>query len=309
MDDGPSGERTHLTWSNVGIGLTFVVFDALVSRFFGLGVGMPLVTAAIRCIIQLSIMALVLQKIFEAGNPWGVAGIALLLNLLGTTEVVVNKAKMRFDHIFPIVFLGMICSTIPVSILGTRFAISVEPFWKADQYIPIVGMLCGATISGVVVALNYVLKELHENRDKIETYLAFGASRLEACQPVATEALRLALTPPINQMSVLGVIAIPGMMTGAILGGSSVQQAARLQMVIMFMIAASSALASIAVTVLCLLVIVDGEQRVRVERVDERKHWVWRGRDWVVGKVGEAMKNVWVALTRRKGEEGNGLVR
>ncbi len=74
--DAPSGERTHLTWSNVGIGMTFVVFDALVSRVFGLGVGMPLVTAAVRCIIQLSIMALVLQKIFEAGNPWGIAGIA-----------------------------------------------------------------------------------------------------------------------------------------------------------------------------------------------------------------------------------------
>lgn len=107
----------------------------------------------------------------------------------------------------------------------------------------------------------------------------------------------------------LGVIAIPGMMTGAILGGSSVQQAARLQMVIMFMIAASSALASIAVTVLCLLVIVDGEQRVRVERVDGRKHWVWRGRDWAVGKVGEALKGAWFAMTKRKGEEGNGLIR
>lgn len=87
------------------------------------------------------------------------------------------------------------------------------------------------------------------------------------------------------------------------------QQAARLQMVIMFMIAASSALASIAVTVLCLLVIVDGEQRVRVERVDEREHWVWRGKDWVVGKVGGALKDVWIAVTRRKGEETNGLVR
>ncbi len=98
----------------------------------------------------------------------------------------------------------------------------------------------------------------------------------------------------------LGVIAIPGMMTGAILGGSSVQQAARLQMVIMFMIAASSALASIAVTVLCLLVIVDGEQRVRVERVDERKHWVWRGKDWLVGKIGGALKGVWISVTMSK---------
>lgn len=44
-----------------------------------------------------------------------------------------------------------------------------------------------------------------ENRDKVETYLAFGASRFEACKPIATEALRLALLPTINQMSVIGV--------------------------------------------------------------------------------------------------------
>ena len=79
-------------------------------------------------------------------------------------------------------------------------------------------MLCGTTISGIIVSVSYVLKELEwvffpistlvlvaqlalsENRDKVEIYLAFGASRLEACKPMATEALRLALTPTINQM-------------------------------------------------------------------------------------------------------------
>lgn len=68
-----------------------------------------------------------------------------------------------------------------------------------------------------------------ENRDKIETYLAMGATRFEACKPIGKEALKLALLPTVNQMSVIGLISIPGMMTGAIIGGSSVQQAARLQ--------------------------------------------------------------------------------
>lgn len=74
--DGEPTSRTHLTWANVGLGFAFVVFDAAISHGFGLGVGLPLVTAAVRCIIQLGIMALVLQKIFEAENPWGVAGLA-----------------------------------------------------------------------------------------------------------------------------------------------------------------------------------------------------------------------------------------
>ncbi|KAL5525567.1 hypothetical protein ACEPAG_6903 [Sanghuangporus baumii] len=295
---GPPDSNTHLTWSNVALGFYFVVFDAVVSRSFGLG---------------LAIMALVLQKIFDAENPWGVSGLAFLLNLFGTIEVVVNKAKMRFHNIFPIVLGSMLCSTIPVSILGAKFAISIEPFWKPDQYIPIVAMLCGATISGVVITLNFVLKEIYENRDKIETYLAFGASRLEACQPVAKEALRLALTPPINQMSVLGIIAIPGMKTGAILGGAPVQQAARLQMVIMFMIAASSAFAAILVTVAALAIVVDSEHRIRVNRVDPRKYWVWRAREratsWCVVKAKEGLDKVKCTFGLKKRDDGDSIER
>lgn len=74
--DGGTDSKTHLTWANVGLGFAFIVFDAVVSQFFGLGVGVPLVTAAVRCIVQLSVVAIVLQKVFEANNVWGVAGIA-----------------------------------------------------------------------------------------------------------------------------------------------------------------------------------------------------------------------------------------
>jgi hypothetical protein len=134
------------------------------------------------------------------------------------------------------------------------------------------------------------------------------------------DALRLALTPSVNQMrcvsllsvcsqparlsplvSVLGIISIPGMMTGALLGGASVQQAARLQMVIMFMISACTALASITSTLLALGVVVDGEARVRSERVDPRKAAVWRARDHAFGALVDAAKATWTRLRHRRG--------
>lgn len=67
----------------------------------------------------------------------------------------------------------------------------------------------------------------------------------------------------------IGVIAIPGMMTGAILGGSSVRQAAMLQMIITFMISAATTLASIFTTIAVIAVTVDGEHRIRPDRIDE----------------------------------------
>ncbi|KAI0034766.1 UPF0014-domain-containing protein [Vararia minispora EC-137] len=276
--DSPTepGSSTNLQWENVGLGLCFILFDAGISHFLKLGVGTSLVTAAARCVIQLTLVSVILEKVFKTNHPAAVAGIAVLLNLLGAFETVANKCKQRYSGMFTIVICSMLFSTIPISILGIRFAMGISPFWQPEQYIPIVGMLCGSLISNIVVSLSYVLKELEENRDKTETYLAYGASRFEAAKPIAKSALRLALTPTINQMSVLGIISIPGMMTGAILGGSSVVQAARLQMVIMFMISACSALATIISTVGTLAICIDGEHRIRFERIDSRPHAVWR---------------------------------
>ncbi|XP_006459590.1 hypothetical protein AGABI2DRAFT_184217 [Agaricus bisporus var. bisporus H97] len=278
--------QKNLSWHNVLIAFAFISFNALVSWVLEIGIGKSLLISAVRCMVQLTLVATILQQVFMAENKWIVAGIAILLNVLGTMEVVVNKVKCRYEYMLPSVLIAMLGSTIPISIIGTRYAMAVDPFWEPMQYIPIVGMLCGATISGITVSTNYILKEFQENRDKVEIYLAFGASRIEACRPIAIAALRLALTPTINSMSVLGIIAIPGMMTGAILGGSSVQQAARLQMIIIFMISSSTTLATVFTTFSCIAVIVDAKHRIRCDRI-----------------IDNSSKEVRVVLGREKKEE------
>ena len=74
MDSGPE-LTTTLTWANVALGFAFIVFDVIVSTVFGLGIGRSLLTAAVRCVIQLAVVALLLRKVFETDNPWAVAGI------------------------------------------------------------------------------------------------------------------------------------------------------------------------------------------------------------------------------------------
>jgi hypothetical protein len=71
MIDSPT-----LSWLNVGFGFLFILFDAILSATLGLGIGGSLVVAATRCVIQLSIMGLVLDKVFASDNIWGVIGIA-----------------------------------------------------------------------------------------------------------------------------------------------------------------------------------------------------------------------------------------
>ncbi|KAI0306206.1 hypothetical protein B0F90DRAFT_1697057 [Multifurca ochricompacta] len=288
----PSSSNPDLGWSHVGFGLTFVALNAVLSHVLQLHIGTSLVIGALRCVVQLTLVATVLQRVFAAESIWAVAGIALLLNTLGTFETVVIKADRKCRHMFSAVLVAMLAGTIPISILGARFAMDVVPFWTPEQYIPVVGMLCGNAIVGVSVALSYILKELDENRDKTETLLAFGASRFEACRPLAVEALRLSLMPTINQMR------------------ADVQQAARLQMIIMFMIAASSGLSSIITTMFVLSVCVDSEHRIRKDRIriEVRRYALRRTRSEVMRVISGTTAS-WAAWARvvvgRKGKGGN----
>ncbi|KAJ3331427.1 hypothetical protein HDU76_003220 [Blyttiomyces sp. JEL0837] len=145
--------------------------------------------------------------------------------------IVYNKSKSRYAYMFPVVWFSMAFSTFLVSFVGNWFAIGARPFYRARDYIPILGMLLGNSMSGVAVGLASTLNHVTENKDKIEMYLAYGASRWEAARPIGVEAIRLALLPTLNSMSVMGLISIPGMMTGQVLGGAKIEDAVRYQQV------------------------------------------------------------------------------
>ena len=89
--------------------------------------------------------------------------------------------------------------------------------------------------------------------------------------------------------SVIGIISIPGMMTGAILGGSSVHQAAKLQMIIMFMITANVVLASVFIAFTAIIIVVDQEHRIRKDRIDDKKPVIYRVKDWNVGELSASL--------------------
>ncbi len=146
---------------------------------------------------------------------------------------------------------------------------------------------------------------------------------MEACKPIAIDALIMALTPPINQMrflsvynppnilliyfSVLGIISIPGMMTGAILGGSSVQQAAKMQMIIMFMISASTGLASIFTTAYAISVVVDDEHRIRADRIYSEPLALWKARSALIEHMNGSVQRGYLWARGWRSHMGNAV--
>ena len=95
------------------------------------------------------------------------------------------------------------------------------------------------------------------------------------------------------------------MMTGALLGGSSVHQAAKLQMIIMFMIAASVILASVFITLTAITIVVDQEHRVRNDRIDGKRSVIYRVKDWNVGGLLASLSNSF-NCKKRKPRTGGG---
>ncbi|KAG1146105.1 hypothetical protein G6F37_006141 [Rhizopus arrhizus] len=134
------------------------------------------------------------------------------------------------------------CSNMLVTYLGTAVILQVNPFWDPSTFVPVIGMLLGNSMTSVAMATERCLDQFKVHAPMLETRLAYGASRYEASLPLAVEAIRIALLPVITQLSVMGMINIPGMMTGQIMAGTPMMQAVIYQQCIMFMIAASSVL-------------------------------------------------------------------
>jgi len=133
--------------------------------------------------------------------------------------------------------------------------------------IPLLGMILGNTLTGISLSLDGLLESLDLRRDVVEMELAHGATAWEAARAPVTEAVRRGMIPILNAMSVVGIVSLPGMMTGQILQGADPVDAIAYQIVVMFMLAAASALGSIGIALLTFRRLFTTGHALRAERI------------------------------------------
>ncbi|CEI88245.1 hypothetical protein RMCBS344292_02639 [Rhizopus microsporus] len=213
----------------------------------------------------------ILENVFKAQHPVLAMLMTFVLVFLSSIETVYNKSEWSFNGMFPSVFLSTAFSTLFIGIVGTRYAMNERQFWLPELFIPTIGLLLGITTGAIAVGISSCLKKAGEESGQIETYLSYGASREEAGRSIAKESIRLALLPTINRMSVIGLITIPGAMTGQILGGAPIMKAVMYQQIITFMISATSSLSVLGSVYYCLHCLIDKKHRLRTERVHKHK--------------------------------------
>jgi putative ABC transport system permease protein len=157
-----------------------------------------------------------------------------------------------------------------VGAVGLFVVIRIHPWYEPQYAIPILGMVLGNTLTGVSLGVERMTEALTARRERVEMALALGATRWEAAQEPARQAVLAGMIPTLNQMAVVGVVSLPGMMTGQVLAGQSPLQAVRYQIVIMFLIAASSALGTVGAVLLTYRRLFSPQHRFLAARLVER---------------------------------------
>ncbi|KAG2221579.1 hypothetical protein INT45_002593 [Circinella minor] len=269
MVDGGSPATPILDWFNVFTASIFVFFTAWISHSIGLRLGFPLIISSIRCVLQLTLMGFVLDDVLHVNNIKPVMLITVTLVLLGSYETVYHRTRRTLKGLFPIIFLVLLISNGVVCYLGVTLALNESPFWRPVTFIPVMGMLLGNSMGSIAMATGVCVDSITIHAPVIETRLSYGASRYEAVKTLAVQAIRVSMLPALTQLSVMGMINIPGMMTGQILAGMRVQEAVIYQEVIMFMVSASCGFGVLLTVCACMVLLVDSHHAIRKDRIIE----------------------------------------
>ncbi|MFT7484614.1 MAG: putative ABC transport system permease protein [Candidatus Paceibacteria bacterium] len=256
-----SNDLVDLTWVDLALASSLLFANGAVSLWLGLGLGKTLLWAGLRTVVQLMLLGFVLVKVFASSSPWAVAGICSLMVLLAAHEAV-RRAGRSYRGVRRDIFLSLLVGG-GVSMMFVAFLVlGNDPWWAPRYLIPLLGMVLGNGLTGISLGLERCLASLDEDRDSVEIWIAAGAKPWEAARPTAARAIRAGLIPILNAMSVAGLVTIPGMMTGQILGGTDPPMAARYQILVMFLIAGATAAGTTGAVLLAVRARFDREGRL-----------------------------------------------
>ncbi|OEF97978.1 ABC transporter permease [Desulfuribacillus alkaliarsenatis] len=223
----------------------FVVILIVIVKIKGIKRETEILLATIRMTLQLIIVAYLLSYMFDINNPWFTV-VFLISMLIFSVHNVFKRVKTELLYHTKIVVAVSLVSGTLLSILYFNFVvIQFSPWYDPRYFIPIAGMIIGNSMTGISLGVARLTDGFYEQRAVVESSLMLGATPKEASKTIVNSAFDAAILPTINSMVGMGIVFLPGMMTGQILSGISPIVAVEYQIAIMLGIVGSVALSVI----------------------------------------------------------------
>ncbi len=217
------------------LALVLLVIPLLFNYYLSLNLGRKTAVAVARMCIQLFLIGIFLNYIFELNNIW-LNFLWVLVMIIASTISVITSSNLQLKTFSIPIFMSIAIPVLLMLIYFNTLIVSLDNMLDAKYLIAIGGMILGNLLSGNIVGLNNFLNNIKKMERKYLAVLALGADRREALLPYIRESIQASVNPIIASIATIGLVSLPGMMTGQILGGSSPAVAVKYQMAIMIAI-------------------------------------------------------------------------
>jgi putative ABC transport system permease protein len=225
-------DEASIGWSGLGLSLVLVGIAVGLSLWRRLGLERTMLWACTRALAQLLLVGYTLVIVVDEDSPVALAWVWVVLMVLFAAFTVRRRAP-EVPASFQLALVATGASS--ALSLGVVFGLGVYPA-QGRAIVPIAGMMVGNAISGTVIASRRVIAELTDHRAEVEARLALGQPWQVASRIHVRSAMRTALTGQIENTKAVGLVFLPGAMTGLILAGVDPVDAVLVQAAIMFLI-------------------------------------------------------------------------
>jgi putative ABC transport system permease protein len=253
---------------DIALSAVLILLDAGLSLALGLRLERQVGIAALRMVVQLLLVGVVLRLVFAWANP-AVTLLVVVLMLLAAAREVAVRPESRLVRGGNLVIGGVAvgAATALTAILALTTAIRPHPWFDPHYAIPLAGIIMGNALNGASLTLDAMLGGVGRERPAIEARLCLGDNFAAAMLPLVRNSIRRGLLPTINTMSASGIVTLPGIMTGQILAGMDPLEAVKYQILLMFLLAGGSGVATVSTALLVQARLTDGRQRLRLDRL------------------------------------------
>jgi putative ABC transport system permease protein len=235
----------HLSLAEVAATLVLVAIAVAVSVWQRVGVESDIAVSVVRSFVQLTAIGYVIKLIFDEDRLVLVAALIVVMTVFGAATARGRAKRVPGAFVPLLVALGLAAAAtlLLVVALGIFDA-------EARYLVPVGGMVVGNSMTAAAVALNRLGDDIADRAAEIEATLALGATAAQAARPVVRRSLRSGVIPLIDSTKTTGLIFFPGTMVGMLLAGAAPIDAVRLQLVLLYVLLGSVALAALVAVLL-----------------------------------------------------------